>query len=582
MEPSITGEPLPYHYFVNIHFAAASQVTGLGLPVIFFRLFILPLVVLAVLELVVAGQSLSRNAKVGLGAAGLAFFVGQLRLDARQDVLSHNPFFGFFFTYLFRSPSFLLGLVIFVPLITLLGERLAARADELRTREWLLVALFAIGASDAKIALLPLIFVALALYVAWAWASERRFPRAAAPAAAITLLVAATVYLLQYRGHSSRLGPDLLAAFDDMTGVTLVEAGLRNVLPALPAEETIVSTLGVLLGLFALLAAQLAGLIWLARRQGRRLRPGQAWLLALLCAGLIGTLTLGEPDTENQFYFFAYGIVAGCLLSAEGLGLAWRSRPELTGRVLRLAALGAVWVAALAALIWAPLHFDLFTGPSAGGDLYLFWYGCLLALLVLLYAAARVVVRSSRWPAVALVCAAVVAVGALDTPIDSLYGAVRGYGKIESGKRMTPELYRALTWVRDNTPTNAVIAVNNHWIDPTNVAPLAYQYSAFSERRVFLEGWLYSQRYLDEVPSTTTGKPFAPFPERLALNAAAFTRGDPRALAIMERRYGVRYLLVDAVNGYPANLPALVRVARPVYQAPGVTVLALRRGPGFD
>ncbi len=367
MEPSVAGEPLPYHYFVNIHFAAASQVTGLGLPVIYFRLFILPLVVLAVLELVVAGQSLSRSAKVGLGAAALAFFVGQLRLDARQTVLAHDPFFGFFFTYLFRSPSFLLGLVIFVPLIRLLGERLAARGSELRSGEWLLVALFAIGASDAKIALLPLIFVAIALYVVWAWASERRFPPAAAPAAAVTLVVAATVYLLQYRGHSSRLGPDLLAAFKDMTGVTLVKFGLRDALPALPAKEAVVSTLGVLVGLFALLAAQLIGVIWLARRQGWRLRPGQAWLLALLCAGLIGTLTLGEPGTQNQFYFFAYGIVAGCLLSAEGFALAWRTRPHLTGRAPRLAALGLAWVAALAVLMWLPLHFDLFTGPAADG-----------------------------------------------------------------------------------------------------------------------------------------------------------------------------------------------------------------------
>ena len=45
MDPSVSGEPLPYHYFVNIHLAAASQVTGLGLPLIYFRLFILPLTV---------------------------------------------------------------------------------------------------------------------------------------------------------------------------------------------------------------------------------------------------------------------------------------------------------------------------------------------------------------------------------------------------------------------------------------------------------------------------------------------------------------------------------------------------------
>ena len=53
-DPSVAGEPLPYHYFVYVHMAAASQVTGLDLPLVFLRLFILPLAVLLVLELVVA------------------------------------------------------------------------------------------------------------------------------------------------------------------------------------------------------------------------------------------------------------------------------------------------------------------------------------------------------------------------------------------------------------------------------------------------------------------------------------------------------------------------------------------------
>ena len=48
-----------------------------------------------------------------------------------------------------------------MPLVVLLGERLAAPERSLRSRDWLLVALFAIGASDAKIALLPLILAAL-------------------------------------------------------------------------------------------------------------------------------------------------------------------------------------------------------------------------------------------------------------------------------------------------------------------------------------------------------------------------------------------------------------------------------------
>ncbi len=161
MDPSVVGEPLPYHYFVNIHLAAASQVTGLGLPLLYLRLFIFPLVVVSVLLLVVAGRALARSWSVGLIAACLAFFVGELRLDASNTFLAHTPFFGLFFTFLFRSPSFLLGLVLFVPLVILVGERIRARPERILAGEWILIALFMVGASDAKVTILPLLIAAL-------------------------------------------------------------------------------------------------------------------------------------------------------------------------------------------------------------------------------------------------------------------------------------------------------------------------------------------------------------------------------------------------------------------------------------
>jgi hypothetical protein len=43
----------------------------------------------------------------------------------------------------------------------------------------------------------------------------------------------------------------------------------------------------------------------------------------------------------------------------------------------------------------------------------------------------------------------------------------------------------------------------------------------------------------------------------------------------MSRRYGVRYLVVDSLNGYPADVRRLGRFSRVVYTAPGVLVLEL-------
>jgi hypothetical protein len=587
-DPSVAGEPFPYHYFVHIDLAAASQVTGLDLAVIFFRLFMLPLVVLFVLQLVAAGQSFARSAYTGLIAAGLALFVGEMQLDGRQNPLFHMSFGNVFLTDIFVSPSFLFGLVIFVPLIILVGERITARGEAARPGDWLLVALFIVGASDAKVAILPLVLGALLLYAGWSWLVERRIPLAVWSAAALALLVSGTVYLIQYQGWPSGFHVDLLAGyhfFDSQLAVLLIRTGLRDALPTFPGSGGVVSFLGILFSFLGLLGPQLVGLVWIFRHQGHRLDAGQAWLFSLLGAGLIALLAFSGARGEQGFFFFL-GLVAGYVLSAEGLRIAWLNRPHLSGQTRRFAALGLGWLLILAGLMYAPLHLHLFSGanpeglqlflgPHRDGDIYLFWYGGLVLTLALLYATARRWIGPARWGALALLCGAVLVVGILDAPIGKLIPALTNAPVTqEKGRRITPELYGALTWIRDNTPADSVIAVNDQYTF-TFTGPFEFDYSAFSERRVFLEGWGYSARLRDQrydQVATGQGNPFA---GRLKLNEAAFMRGDRRALRIMADRYGVRYLVVDQVNGYPADLQALGRVGRIVHRAPGVLVLEL-------
>ena len=217
----------------------------------------------------------------------------------------------------------------------------------------------------------------------------------------------------------------------------------------------------------------------------------------------------------------------------------------------------------------APLELDLFSGPDAAGNNYLFWYGGLLLSLALLYVVASRLTGSARWPASALVCAAVLVVGSLATPIGSLWGSVTEPGRPLPGKRVTPQLYEALRWIADETSTDSVLAVNNHWFNRQRLAPVAFDYSAFSERRVFLEGRAYSQRAFAEGYAEVGEGRINPFVDRLRLNQAAFVRGDRQALQTMAQRYGVRYLVIDQVNGYRADLPALERATNRVPGAGG-------------
>ncbi len=572
LDPSVSGEPLPYHYFVNVHIAAVSQVTHLGLPLVYFRLFVIPLVVLFSLELVVAGRSLVGSARVGVLSAALALFVGQLRLDTRQTLSAHTPFLGLFFTFVLRSPSFLFGLVIFVPIIILLGEYMSSRSPATGVAGWSLLTLYLVGASDAKITLLPLVFAALLLYAAGYALRRQRPPPAVWLGAGLTLLVFAVLYVVQYRGHSSRTGLHPFAMFDDMPAVSLLKHYLVGVLPSFPAKRTLLSAGGIAFGTFGLFAAQLVGIALLVRRRGRGLDERLRWLFAVLGSGVLLSYVLAEPATVSAVYFVSYGVVAGCLLSAEGFRRGWRARPALSHHRVRTVALSILGLCLLVALVVVPLH--LFSGRHSEAHRYALWYGGLLVTLLALYALAQGR-GGSRWLAVATVSVCLLLVGALDTPVDYIEPAVTSSSasSVALVKPLTPDLFRALTWVRRHTPANAVVAVNNQWFDRGNRVPLEFNYSAFSERRVFLEGWEYSQRSV-EIGYEKIARGVNPFLGRLRLNEAAFA-GDRAALRTLAGRYGVRYLFIDRLYGYPAAVGRLGGMTRRIYENPGAEILAL-------
>lgn len=574
-DPSVAGEPMPYHYFVNIQLAAASQVTGIDLPLIYFRLFIFPLVVLSILLFAVAGKALTGRYAVGLVAAAIAILIGEIRLDPSATFDAHTPFFGLFFTLLYRSPSFLLGLVFFLPLIMLISEVLNDRMALRRVGHWVLIGLFMVGASDAKVSILPLLVVALLAYCAVVYVRSRKLDFAAAGAAAMALAIFAVLWLIQYRGHSSGLGLDPFADVNLMPAVQLIKGDLAAHIADFPGRDPALDVGAIAFGVLGLLVAPLVGIAWLLQQRRTALGAPQVWLLTVLLAGTAMAFAFAEPGTQSSLYFLFYGIVGGYLLSAHGLVAAWERRPKMEGRWLRFILLAMAFACVVVALVVVPETTDPFSGAREMAITYMTRYGVLVVALVLLYWAGRRWVGPTRWPAAALVTLALLMVGALATPFDNLKAAVSGdSGGVSLGTTLSPDLYAALRWIREDTPTDAVIAVNNPWVDAANTVPLAYMYSAFAERRVFLEGWGYSQRTREMgFADVVTGE--NPFAGRLALNQATFADADPDAIATLVREFGVRYLLVDRGNGIRSDVAALRKAGEVVYEGPGVLVLRL-------
>jgi hypothetical protein len=573
-DPKVAGIALPYHTFVHIKLAAASQITGIALPTLLFRLYVLPLIVVTVALLYHAGALVSRRRGVGIAAAALFVLVGQLGLDSHDQLV----FFNTAFFSLFDSPSYILGLPLFLAALIVFYEQVQALRTGVReVRGWLLFALLLVGCAGAKASILPVLIGGLALYLLWQWGvverkdrndlNDRERPaRDWSPAIALMLSVAVFVatYVLMYRGEKGGLKFDPPGSIRSMSVIQFSEGRLAS------AVGHPIFWLGAsVVGLIGFCGATLAGVP--AALASRKLRPARSTtlLMGLLVASLVPFFLLNHKGGSQNFFTY-YGLCAACILSSQGLALMWdRAQPVPPRRARLFAALGAGWLGTLIAAAVLPY---VGGGSPRPGLLYALWLGLPLAVVASLCVAA---IRSRARRATLLVMAvgAAVLVGALDTPLHTGHFIASGLRSRDAlyasdspiARGLTPGLGRALAWIRDHTPDTAVIAVNNQFSDASRQSPDYYYYSAFGERRVFLEGWQ------DTIPAADLLDPrITPFPDRLRLNDAVFYAADARALRTMRRDFGVRYLLVDRLHG-PVN-PRLDSLAQVVLTNPGATV----------
>jgi hypothetical protein len=343
------------------------------------------------------------------------------------------------------------------------------------------------------------------------------------------------------------------------------------------AESRIAATTGrplfwlgaSVVGLLGFCGATLAGIPAALASPALRRARSAALLIAMLLASFVPFLLLTHKGGSQNFFTY-YGLAAGCIVSAWGLALVFdRAQPVRREAAGAIAAAIVGWLGLLLAATILPY---VFAERPRLGPLYALWLGLPAAVIGVLGMLAWRGRRSTAalYP---IALGAVVLTGFLDTPLHTVHflaSALRvrstPYARDSPGARgLTPELQQALAWIRRHTPPGAVIAVNNQFSDAARQSPDYYYYSAFGERRVFLEGWEDTIADADQLNPTIT-----PFPERLRLNDAVFAAGDPSALALLERKFAVRYLLVDRAHG-PVQ-PRLASLARVVFANRGAIV----------
>lgn len=570
-DPTVSGTPLTYHLFATFDVAATSQVTGLSLPLVLFRLWPIPLVVLACLQLCVFGATIGRSRWAGPIAAGLVLLGSELNLDPHVGYKFANELSD---DILAISPSFLLGLVFFLPALTLLHELAQDRVAQRRTMVLLGLVLF--GCAGAKATILPVLLGGLGLFVVWRLARGRSVRRPIIAALCLTGFAYALSDLLIYNAagdYGLALNPP--GAVRQMPALGILSHGLPGGLAVLGWAAAVVVGLAGAYWLFLLGAAVRAG------DRGASAPPAGGLLVCVAIAGAAPFLLFTHYGF-SQVFFMEYGLVAVAPVAADGVLWVWGELRARAGPA-RLVLLAGGWLATVGVAAFAvPRVF----GASIARQNGLFSTVDLVLAGAAVLVLGRLALRRRRVSSVSLYAAgALTLIAVAAKPLTTVSPAVTRLAAgqplySQTGNALTAGLAHGLAWVRDHTGPDDVIAVNNYrdgslywgtgWRTPDD-----YYYTALTERRTFLEGWVYAQRAFDIGEADVFASRKVPFPQRLALNEAIFQQADRRAFNYVVRRWRVRYLIVDRVHNWAT--PWLAYLARRVLSNHDVVVYAVNR-----
>jgi len=512
--PALAGHELRYHYYAHLNEAAASKTLGIDQFVVTFRLMPMAMLLLVVGGLLELGRTLGRRAWAGVATVALVLLVGPF------DPVPLPP--GGFFDNLYLSDTFAFGLALFLPLLCELIDRVRAGGDRERAG---LGARARLGARAGPWVVVAILIAGCSgakgsilpvlgggLGLALVYALWRR--RGQVRAVATGLALTAGIGIATYLALYSdpaTRGYALEPCAFAIAKRTEDFVELNDSLPDAAPVRGAAYTLEAAAGIIDVLAPILVGLLIVLLLPGLR-SSTEAVLCAALLAVSVAIWSVLDHAGRSQIYFLFYGYAAGGALAATAIvTLARASEPERA-----------------AALRWV---------VPAGGALLL--AACLLPAAY------------------------------------SRQGTLTQFPDAFNRYFSTPALQQGLRWVRENTPEDAVLAVNNAYSAPNRARNCSY--TAFAERRAMLE-CEFGASPDGYPPLRTVRRKIAkhPFEQRFRLNERIFRRGDADALRKAADRYGVDYLFVDKrFSGSAESIAALDRIAVRVFEVPQVIVYAV-------
>lgn len=568
MYPSVTGVALHFQIFANVEMAAAAQIAHLDVATIVMRLQPTFLIGLIAVQLYVLGHKIGGSRPAGLAALALGLFAGELNFSQINLAGGGIPVLGGLY-----SLSYQLGAVFFLAVLILLVDRLSSEMGGSRAHDWLALGVLSLGAAGAKPSVVPILAAGLALFVMGQAFTRRGLSVGSVRvqdvrSLAIVVVAGAVGYVLIYRGGGSQGATFKPLDFLSHTGF----ASLYRHASHSPLYVPVACVAAVVA--LCWLLAPLAGVVFVRDRwwPWRSRSSPERLLMCMLAASLVAFMLAGVPG-DSEVYFVVYGFLAASVVSAAGA--------TAVARTLRVRPVGLIRTGLAFALGVLIVILGLRAAHSSAAlvPAYVF-LACVVALT-----AARLggsVGRSTvsvRRDALAFAALVVICLTAVSESFEQTASTIghwlRGTPAFAASgtdvhRGITAELLEGLLWVRDHTPSSAVIAVNNHELGGDGGSRY-YYYSAFSERQVFLESWEYTPQGYRYLSLEKTG---CPFPGLLAINDAAVLDASPAAISLLRVRYGVRYIVIDRLHG--TGSANLARFAHPIYVNPAIAVFRVQ------
>jgi hypothetical protein len=565
-DPEVDAAPLPYHLGWSIDAAATSYVTGIELPVVISRLQPIPLILALVLGFALAGVAIFGSFWAGPVGLAIVLLAGD-SIGPIQGVRSGLPQF---LTSLTFSPSFLLGIALFIPALLLLN--LALESGQIGRRDlglWVALVVVLCGCAVSKSVLLPILAPALVLLTLAVRAWEGVWDRRALCASGLVVGVLVLSAIAVYAGAGNTLTLRPLHGLWTSRGVHPALLAVPLALVAVPAS------------LLATVGAPLIGARWMPW-------PPSRGAIMLLCVTLVsaGATFVFWDSVQDQVYFLHSGLVAGGLLAGAGVAGLWSARAmprrrqgrvvvvvlvvlgvELASAVISHPGLGRRWLAlALLAVGWVGITWKLLRRGMSG-------YVLPLAITTIVLAAATL------QPSLAAR-----ELKLLTGSHDNLSGGGRlrvvdpshgGPGsRLAAFDRIVlpPGVEAGLTWIRGHTRHDAALVVPDvrSGLEVLN----DWAYAAFSERRTVMSGTLYTSAAASVGYDKVAFGQARPFARLQRLQAAVYADCDRRALTELIDVHHASHLLIDRTSG-PMQ-PCLSRLGGVLFDDGDLAVVRLR------